>query len=257
MNERQVKILHRIYGVLLSISAVVAGICLIAACVNLYLSGDAPFTRASVAAGFAAIAAPIYECLVLTLGGFFLQLFLPLQPEKLPVKKQWSVILKRRRSAVDLQRCDSALCAQVAAQVRAREKMAISCGLIVVLAGVIFLSYALDSSNFHQTDINGSMLAAMKVMLPCLAAPFGYGLYCCRFFRLSMQREAEALAAAPAEAKRDAAPAQQDNRAWLTAVQLTLLCVAVIMVVYGMAAKGMADVLTKAVNICTECIGLG
>lgn len=33
--------------------------------------------------------------------------------------------------------------------------------------------------------------------------------------------------------------------------------VAVIFLVYGLATGGIADVLTKAVNICTECIGLG
>ncbi|MBQ8580085.1 MAG: thioredoxin [Oscillospiraceae bacterium] len=29
------------------------------------------------------------------------------------------------------------------------------------------------------------------------------------------------------------------------------------MIAYGAAAGGTADVLTKAVNICTECVGLG
>ena len=36
-----------------------------------------------------------------------------------------------------------------------------------------------------------------------------------------------------------------------------ILGVAVIFLVYGLATGGIADVLAKAINICTECIGLG
>ena len=36
-----------------------------------------------------------------------------------------------------------------------------------------------------------------------------------------------------------------------------ILGVAVLFLVYGLATGGIADVLAKAINICTECIGLG
>lgn len=36
-----------------------------------------------------------------------------------------------------------------------------------------------------------------------------------------------------------------------------ILCVAVFFIIYGLATGGIADVLAKAINICTECIGLG
>lgn len=40
-------------------------------------------------------------------------------------------------------------------------------------------------------------------------------------------------------------------------LRLTILFLAVFFVVYGLITGGTADVLTKAINICTECIGLG
>ncbi|MBQ9859332.1 MAG: thioredoxin [Clostridia bacterium] len=43
----------------------------------------------------------------------------------------------------------------------------------------------------------------------------------------------------------------------MTAVRLALLAVGLFLLIYGFATGGIADVLTKAVNICTECIGLG
>ncbi|MBQ2901252.1 MAG: thioredoxin [Agathobacter sp.] len=36
-----------------------------------------------------------------------------------------------------------------------------------------------------------------------------------------------------------------------------ILVVAIILVVYGFLNGGTIDVLAKAINICTECIGLG
>ena len=257
MERLQKKRIHLIYGLLVSLSAVVAGVCLAAACINIYMSGESSFTREVVAESFAAIAWPVYVCMVLVIGGFLLNVFWPLEQEKLIPAKQWSVILQRRRSTVDLRLCGGELRLQVAKEIRARERMGISLAVITLLGGVIFLRHALNGDNFHQTDINGSMITAMKVMLPCLIAPFGYGLYCCRYFKQSMRREAEALKQAPAEAKIPAGERQYSDEKYLTALRLMLLCAALVLLVYGAAMDGTADVLTKAVNICTECIGLG
>ena len=43
----------------------------------------------------------------------------------------------------------------------------------------------------------------------------------------------------------------------LLAVQLALAALAVLMLVIGIAREEVALVLTKAANICMECIGLG
>ncbi len=40
-------------------------------------------------------------------------------------------------------------------------------------------------------------------------------------------------------------------------IRLVILGVAVIALIFGACFGGYADVLTKAINICTECIGLG
>ncbi len=36
-----------------------------------------------------------------------------------------------------------------------------------------------------------------------------------------------------------------------------LVCLAAVLILFGFFTGGTADVLTKAVNICTECVGLG
>jgi len=43
----------------------------------------------------------------------------------------------------------------------------------------------------------------------------------------------------------------------LGAVRITILCLGVLFIILGVMNGGSRDVLVKAINICTECIGLG
>lgn len=66
----------------------------------------------------------------------------------------------------------------------------------------------------------------------------------------------------PAEPKKRAARKKATNTQALSSkktriLQYSVLCAALVCLVYGFLAGGTADVLTKAVNICTECVGLG
>ena len=55
MNEKTKKVLRAVYAVLITAALIVAGLCLIVACVGIYRSGDRPFSREAVAAAFRGI----------------------------------------------------------------------------------------------------------------------------------------------------------------------------------------------------------
>ena len=63
MKKEALLKLRKPLHIVLSISLFVAGICLMAACVGIYRSGDKPFTPASVAAAFGPISLPVFLCL--------------------------------------------------------------------------------------------------------------------------------------------------------------------------------------------------
>lgn len=52
-------------------------------------------------------------------------------------------------------------------------------------------------------------------------------------------------------------PAPTTSGRKLLYLRLALLCIGIGIFAYGFLAGGTADVMTKAVNICTECVGLG
>lgn len=248
MTSNKKNRIRQIYRIALSGVIVIAGLYLIQACVGIYRSGDAPFSREAVATAFSGIALPVYLCLAMIAGGFILEFLLPGNEQKSKPQKQYALILRQLHA--DLPNNDLAIHAE---QKKRRILRCITAGLLVV-GGCVFLIYALDTAHYSQTDINGSMVKAILLLLPCMAVPFGFGVFTAYRCRKSMQREIELLKQAGAKTRRIApAPAVKKGNfaAW------SILAVAAVLLVYGFCAGGTMDVLTKAINICTECVGLG
>ena len=254
MSSERIQKLRRIYGIALSIVIILAGICLMVACVGIYRSGDEPFSRQSVTAAFSPIAIPVYLCLLMVLAGFALKIFCPAPAEKTTAAKQLSVILKRLVARADLDNCSSELKEQIAKEQILRKKQNFICALILTLSAAVFLSYALDSSHFHPSDINSSMIGAMRILLPCVAVSVAACICLVSMRRKSMLRQIELLKQCP---KKDAPQAESIKPDHSKKIKYVLLAAGIALTLFGFFTGGTADVLTKAVNICTECIGLG
>ena len=251
------KRIHWLYGILLSAMLVIVGICLCVACVGIYLSGEQPFSREAVAAAFGSIAVPVYLCLALAVGGFLLNGFAPLEAKRSP-DKQYRLLLTQQQQKLDLEQCSGALKNAIIQQRKTRRlHNGIALGLLAA-GSAIFLSYACNPANFHQSEINGSMIQAMVLFLPCLGIPFVYAVIAGYIRNRSYQKEIALIKQALAEGARKTEPdVSQSKGHWSLYLRLALLCVAIGILVYGFFAGGTADVMTKAVNICTECVGLG
>ena len=258
MSKEITKRIHFLYGIVVSVVTVLAGLCLMRACYGIYSSGDKPFSREAVAAAFSPISFPVYLCLVLVVIGFLLDLFLPLEKERVKPEKQHGVILKRLAAKTDLTTCDETLRGSIETQRKGRKITWLLSLVIKVCAAVIFLAYALNSSNFHSSQINASMIGAMKVLLPCLAVVFIDAVFTAYHCAGSVKKEIDLLKQAPAAAKIAPAVAEKKNSdKTVTSARYVILAVAVAILIYGFVSGGTADVLTKAINICTECVGLG
>ena len=256
MKKESLSRLRKPLHILLSASLVVAGLCLMGACLSIYRSGDQPFTRESVAAAFGPISIPVYLCLGLIVISFLAEHLLPRPEEKKPTLRQTRMILGRMQEKIDLDLCDRELREQVT-DLRHKRKLLDRVTLtVLILSSILFLTYGMNSRNFHQTRINESMVRAMFWLLPCCAAPFFCGIYAARKNLTSMDQELALLKTAPKEAK-IAPPKPRNNRRRNMYLRTGILLLAVLFLIGGFFAGGTKDVLTKAVNICTECVGLG
>ena len=254
-NERTLH-LRRIYDILLSVSIAVAGVCLILACIGIYRSGDRAFSREAVAAAFSPIALPVYLCLALVIGGFVLDLILPEAKTKWKITKNPAMLLKIHRSKVDLSKCDQQLQSALLAEAGKRRKNRCVIGILLTTGAAVFLFFALQKEAFHQSQINGSMIRNISILAASLAPAFVYAIVAAYQGRKSMEAEIALLKTVPAEAKITPRPLPNCGKC-LTVIRTVILVAAVFCLVYGFFTGGTADVLTKAVNICTECVGLG
>ena len=263
MSQEMKKRIRAIYGIVLSAVTILAGICFIAACCNLYYTGKANdlvqiYTPANVAAAFSQIAIPVYLCLALVIGGFILHLAIPAEKKKPTVEKNYPLILARLQAKTDLSSCDADLQERISAHKRQRNVLCILCAALLAAGSVYFLVFACDGSHWGGNS-TPSMISAMYMMIGCLAIPLAMTIYAAFFCRKSIQSEIElmkqASAQAPKQAEKSAPKAQ--NRFLMPGIQAAILVIGLVLLIVGACNQGTVDILNKAVAICTECVGLG
>lgn len=260
MKKETIVRIHRIYGALLSISIILAGLCLIAGCLTIYFTGVHTYSREIVAETFSGIAIPIYLCLTLTILGFVWEIISPLEIPKTKPVKAYTFILNRLLEKKDLNQCDDALLLSIRSERKSRKLHTVIRTVLIVISSIIFLCYALNSNNFHPSEINASMIKAMWLLIPCMAVPFVYAIFTVYHNNKSLQREIELVKQLPASVTKnnhESTVSEQHSDKNMNLVRCALLIVGITVMIYGFVSGGTIDVLTKAINICTECIGLG
>ncbi|MBE6942316.1 MAG: hypothetical protein E7455_08555 [Ruminococcaceae bacterium] len=259
MNDKAIKLFRLIYGIAVSIMLGVSAVLLIAACLQIYQSGgEQIYTPEKVAAAFAPISMPIYITLALVAGSFLLTWLLPTEKKRLPMQKQYVFLLHKAYEKADLEHCNTELL-QKLRQEQKKRRLALSAALAVwVIGGIVFLPQACNSSNYSEelhlaTD---SVVALVWWLIPCTLIPTGFSIFSAYYARSSIRRELELVKLAP---KAVNAPLPHEKKAdqKLLLTRLAILVIALGLLIGGYVAGGTADVLAKAVAICTECVGLG
>ena len=256
MTKESTMRFHRIYNILFSIVIIIAGICLIIGVLTIYSSGDQPFSRESVAATFSTIAFPVYLTLVMAVISFIWEIISPSDKEKTPKAKDYPALLANLYEKKDFSSGEPAIQEEIHTLWKNRKMHTIIRTIVLVVCSAVFLFYALNSANFHQSEINGSMIQAMTVLVPCSLIAFAYALFVAIHNEKSMEKEIELVKKLPSAS--DAIENEiitEEKR--LSPYRNAILVAAIILVVYGFLNGGTIDVLAKAINICTECIGLG
>ena len=257
MTDKSKSVLRLAYHIAVTVALLAAGALLMVACVGIYRTAPDghPFTREVVAQHFAPIALPVWVAVGVAVLGGILHPLLPDAPA--PKADMTATVLRRLAARTDLTACPADLAAAVRKERRTRTlHTRIGLGLLLIGAAV-FLWYALNVDHFHISEISPAIKAAMAWLIPCMGVPFAYGVFAAYHRRGSYLRELALLKAAPAEAVSPAPASAPMTERWVRVARYALLAVAVAALLIGWIGDGWMDVLTKAINICTECIGLG
>ena len=250
MTKQNTNRILLIYNILLCTAIVIAGISLIAGCLSIYYSGNG-YSRELVAQTFSKICVPVYICLGLVVGSFIINAIIPSSNKEKPAKHYNQMLLNLKKTHnVDLN--------SEYTKIEKKKRFIVYIHLAIIFAcGILFLIYALDSNHFHQSDINSSMINAMWRLIPCLVIPFAFAVFKYYYNLFLTKKQIEILKALPKNETATETTKNKSNDKKILITKIVIATVAVGVLIFGAVTGGFSDVLTKAVNICTECIGLG
>ena len=129
---------------------------------------------------------------------------------------------------------------------------------VFLLCLVPVLIYMIDPQHFPEDGLEAMFSSLLGHTLPWMVVGLGCLTIAETLRERSLRRETEAARTALAQGQRKVpkSAGHKEGR-WVTAVRAALLLAAAVLIAVGACSGGMRDVLVKAINLCTECVGLG
>ena len=257
MTQEKIKKIHLIYGCIAAVLIIALGVSLIVACRGIYTSGPRPYTRETIGGKLQDMAVLLWLNLAAVVGGIVLNLLLPLERSKTKAVRDELVTMKKLAAKAGVPSNEEKLLIE-------REQR--SRWLCRVLTAGIFgglmvrpALYLLDKANFPANDPTAEIMAAALIVLPPAVIGLVLCLICSVLTKRSILKETEIYKQIIAGGNKVVpAPAQDTAKPMLLkTVRFAVLAVALVFIVVGIFNGSANDVLTKAIKICTECIGLG
>lgn len=247
----------------LILTAATVAVCLLLCwqAIDIYLTGNSPdnfsapgvridpvYSREIVADRLAAVSPAIFGYLALVAAGMALQAAAGGKP------KLHAVFLAEDKLR-DLRRRAAEVPPEAEEEKKKRRNIWLAAGgavcVCVIPAGV----YLLNPENFASLDLESVVGSMVLHVAPWVALALAAAAAASVLDGQSVLREIEILKAAPK--KKPLPEALTAKKSVLPALRIALYAAAAVFIALGVMNGGMWDVLVKAVNICTECIGLG
>ncbi len=147
-----------------------------------------------------------------------------------------------------------ALTTEMQVEEQKRRRLGILCAVVCAICTGMVGAYLLNLDHFASRELEMVMAAMMLHITPWIVIAFVALMALAQMRNKSILREILAAKNAP---KRQPEPIAARNNILVLTGRIALGAGAIALLIAGVLNGGMYDVLVKAINICTECIGLG
>ncbi len=283
MSEKTCKTVRLCYGIALSLMTVITGALFIWQTLDIYLSGgNRPFTAEIVSERLTRISPAFWIWIAMIIIGFVLWEVFTVPAKRAPLKDD-CYALRRIKKRVPEKVGESGLASLTV--IKRWEVISLIVKIAAAalcLAGTAYaIAYLATSANFPKTDVNGEMLNMAKHLAPCAFAALlilcGVTLYLSISAKKQLPHVKQLIASAKSDEKngveavyvtatdyelekedlRSALNPVLNHKYFILGVRIFLAVLAVTFIILGIVNGNMRAILIKAINICTECIGLG
>lgn len=272
MKEKTCKSVRLGYGIIFSVYTAVVGALFIWQALTVYntpppegvSAAFRPFTREGVIAALSKIDLFFWLWIAAVIVGFVLWEVFPVKekPRKVSPDLQYARLVKRLPATAG-----EGLEEEYAAVANARKiifALKVSAWALFGIAAVYGIVYLCIPANFPKADVTREVINMAAHIFPCIFAGLlvicGAGIYekfAIKRILPSVKKLARGGKPAQNNGKLAAVTAVMQNKWVLLGVRIALAVIAVAFIVWGALNGNARAVFVKAINICTECIGLG
>ncbi|MCH5151298.1 MAG: hypothetical protein J1F65_01415 [Clostridiales bacterium] len=145
-----------------------------------------------------------------------------------------------------------------------------ACSAFALASAIISIVYLTNLSHFQGLDVNNEILTMLRNILPWIIVAFllfiGAVIFECVIASKELRivqslyglgQDGTTQAKGKVKSVFGKIGAIWNSKIFIYTIRLVVFSLAVIFIVLGVINGGKDDVLMKAINICTECIGLG
>lgn len=253
MNEKKLRLIHTVCGIVVSAALIVAAICLIVSAYTIYKSGDSPYTPESIGAEYAKIAIPLWVADFAVLAGIILNVALPLPKTKEKSSKDPFVKLRILQKKLG----DGCNHDGIARQRSLRKVARAVCSLLCTASFIPSIVVLCNYDSFTVANLTPALLSVVAALAIGCVTSAVLLFFLSVIERSSAEKEIEWAKIALSECDKSEKIPVADNGSKVGIVRYVILGIAFILIIIGLTQNGYYDVLQKAIRICTECIGLG
>ena len=260
--------IRRIYTIILSVFIVAMGIALICVAADIYYSGEGPglyYSPEIVGDRLKKLAIPLLVLIACIIAGALFPLY-----ESKAKRTSEETLKKLERKIPAEGEGDEFANAKAGYRKMKIVKLSVWCAAlgIALVGAILIIVYLADAAHFAAGNLTEHILNLVKVVLPCtlvaLSCMIGASFvnrYCAKEqvkHIKTMIRFGSKEIALPRELQLlDKVNKVASHSITLWVVRGAVFAVAVTFIILGILNGGARDVLVKAINICTECIGIG
>lgn len=257
-----------IYAVFIAIFTVAIGLAIICVAADIYYSGkgaDVIYSREIVGARLEKLAIPLIIYIATVIVGAVFPLY------EVKANKRSEDSLKKLTSRMPASGEGEEYVAAQKAYKKYEMIKYIAWGIASAFAlasAIASLCYLCDTANFAGEDTKLAILGLVKLVMPltiCSLALFVAASVVSGIFAKKQIKEMGTLIkhgegkkeSTPIENAKDKAESIANHPITVWAVRGVIAVIGIVFIIVGALNGGAHDVLIKAINICTECIGLG
>lgn len=275
--------INKYYGIALSILTAVLAVLFISQSLSIFAAGDfeqGAYTRDIVAEKILLPSIVMLFWIAAVIVAFALSEAFPVEARKAKTADEKGVLL-RLLGRVPKSADGCAELKKIKKEEITRLVLRTAFVALCAVFAAVCAAYVFKEDNFPASDLNGEVFDMFKLVAPLLAIAAGAGIGLAMFEKYSVRRELAAVKALIAAGEKGCEvknPLKSvkilvfsdkikaflrkiggalSSNAGLWTVRGIVIVLGIVFVILGVTNGGMRDVFVKAVNICTECIGLG